>query len=76
MGKTFWDKKYGKHSLCPITHSRLRPGKNKHNIPHIITTNCNHSFYRKALIEWCKTKNVCPVCRQFINNDIFDLDEN
>lgn len=66
MGTCYWDKKYGKNAICPITHSRLRPGKNKDGIPYIITSNCNHTFYRKALIEWMKNHNTCPVCRSNI----------
>jgi hypothetical protein len=63
MGTCYWDKKYGKKSTCPITHSRLRPGKNKDGISYIITIDCNHTFYRKALIEWYKVNKTCPVCR-------------
>jgi hypothetical protein len=66
MAKPFWDKRYGKDALCPITHTRLRPGINKHGLPYIITIDCNHSFYRQALLEWYKTKDTCPVCRKTI----------
>jgi hypothetical protein len=66
MSKPFWDKKYGKNAICPITHTRLRPGKNKQGIPYTIQTNCSHIFYRKALYEWLKTHNTCPVCRREI----------
>lgn len=48
----WWDKKYGKNAICGITKTRLRPGKNKNGISYIITLPCNHSFYRKPLINW------------------------
>lgn len=66
MTKPFWDNKFGKNAICPITHTRLRPGKNKQGIPHIVQTNCKHNFYRKALYEWLETNNTCPVCRRLL----------
>ncbi len=67
MTKPFWDKKFGKDAICPITHTRLRPGKNKYGLSHVITIDCNHSFYRKALLEWYRTNETCPVCRKKMN---------
>ena len=75
--KPKWSKKWGRNFLCPITQKRLRPGKNKNNITYVITTSCNHRFYRKALLEWCKTcleNNKypnCPCCRKHINLEEF-----
>ena len=69
MGSTFRNKKYGKHSICPITHTRLRPGKNKQGIPYIIVLKCNHIFYRKAFEEWAKEHDTCPLCRCVIKSD-------
>ena len=64
----FWNKKWGKDAICPITHCKLRPGKNKHGIPHTIRLQCSHRFYRTALYKWIKTstkKNqTCPICRR------------
>ena len=69
MDKPFWGKKWGKDMICPISQSRLRPGKNKHNIPHVRKLKCGHRFWRKAIDNWvitqCKNRNQlsCPVCR-------------
>jgi hypothetical protein len=66
MSKLFWDKKYGKDKFCPITQSRLRSGKNSDGVPYTITTKCNHTFYRKALISWLEnpiSQYLCPLCR-------------
>ena len=60
----FWDKKYGKNSICGITLTRLRPGKNKNGISYIVKTKCNHLFYRSALNKWLENNNSCPTCRQ------------
>ena len=64
MTKPFWDKKFGKTSICPITLTRLRPGKNKKGISYTITSSCNHTFYRSAFNEWVKYNDTCPVCRK------------
>lgn len=63
--KPFWDKKWGKDSICGITLTRLRPGKDSEGRNHVYTiSNCGHMFYRKALIEWIANDNeTCPTCR-------------
>lgn len=63
--KPWWSRKYGKDKICGISLVRLRPGKNKEGFPYIVTLPCEHSFYRKALIEWIKKCNepTCPICR-------------
>jgi hypothetical protein len=66
--KPYWSKKWGKDKICGITHSRLRPGKNKRGISYTIKLNCNHSFYRSVLLEWVKSfinkgDPTCPLCR-------------
>ncbi len=63
MTKPFWDKKFGKDAICPITLKRLRPGKNTKGIPYIITSSCKHTFYRAAFNTWLTYNNTCPVCR-------------
>lgn len=63
MERPFWDKKYGKNSICPITLTRLRPGKDKNGIPYIITSKCKHTFYRSAFYNWLQNHDTCPVCR-------------
>jgi len=64
----FWKKKWGPEHTCPITCSRLRPGKYKNGLTYVITLECKHRFWRKALVEWMlRSKNFsCPVCRQKI----------
>ena len=68
--KPFWKHKWSANNICPITHSRLRPGKNKHGIHHTIRLDCNHRFYRNALIIWILSNNspTCPICRQQITS--------
>jgi hypothetical protein len=67
MVKKWWDPKYSKDSICAITQTRLRPGKNKDGIPYVIKLKCNHVFYTSALFCWidkCNTDEIkCPVCR-------------
>ena len=67
--KCFWKEKWGKEHICPITYSRLRPGKYKNGLSYVIKLDCGHRFWRKALIEWMlKSKNFsCPVCRKKID---------
>jgi hypothetical protein len=69
MPKDFWKKKWGKSAICAITHTRLRPGKNKHGMPYSISLSCKHRFVRSALLEWVKQSvqtPVCPLCRNEI----------
>jgi hypothetical protein len=72
---TFWNKKWGKESLCCITLSRLRPGYYKNSYKKCTFLKCGHGFYTRALIEWIKNDSnkipKCPMCRQEI--DIYDL---
>ena len=67
MPKNFWQKKWN-GEVCGITHGRLRPGLNKKGIPFSIFLECNHGFYRSAIIEWikvCHPNNpTCPICRK------------
>ena len=61
----FWKKKWGKEHICPISYSRLRPGKGKNGLSHVITLECGHRFWRKAVVDWIIQSNnlSCPVCR-------------
>lgn len=67
MRKPFWNK-YGKDQLCGISHSRLRPGKNKDGKTHVVFLECKHGFYREPLSIWVRQNNTCPVCRNIISN--------
>lgn len=64
--KPFWDRKYGKESICGITCIRLRPGCNKKGISYCVYLPCEHGFYRSAIQKWAIKHRVatCPVCRQ------------
>lgn len=66
----FWKKKW-KDKICGITHSRLRPGKNKQGQPYSVFLGCKHGFYRSVIIEWVKQCNTdivtCPICRTNID---------
>ena len=66
MKGPFW-KKYGKNQLCGISHSRLRPGKDKYGNKYVIFLECKHGFYRKPLNMWIKHSNTCPICRKPIS---------
>jgi hypothetical protein len=64
----WWNKKYGKKSLCAITQTRLRPGKNKYGLTYCVYLNCKHGFYRSALMNWVLSNPIeiptCPLCRK------------
>lgn len=69
--KPWWNKKYGKDSICAITRTRLRSGKNKKNEKYSVFLPCKHGFVRSALFEMIKTdidrnaiEHNCPLCRQ------------
>ena len=65
MAKPFWNRKWDKTNKCPITQTRLRPGKNKWGIPYTIRLNCGHRFCRSAIFNWVKKSQIptCPMCR-------------
>lgn len=63
----WWSKKYGKNSICAITNTRLRPGKNKNKLSYSLFLPCKHGFYRSAILQWVLAKPTeiptCPLCR-------------
>lgn len=63
----FWYKKWS-GQLCGITHSRLRPGKNKNGNPYCVFLDCKHGFYRSVITKWAnsclQSTPRCPVCRR------------
>lgn len=66
MTKYWWNKKWGSDKICGITHSRIRPGKNKNGVHYSTTLKCGHSFYTNALLKWtetCGSYPTCPLCR-------------
>ena len=63
----WYKKKWGNDKVCGITFSRLRPGKNHYGLSYTTELSCKHRFYTKALIEWSKTENSCPLCRKNFN---------
>ena len=69
--KNFWKKKW-KNKICGITHTRLRPGKNKNGISYSVFLPCKHGFYRSVLNEWIKRcpkdSPTCPLCRKKIGS--------
>lgn len=62
----WWNKKYGKESICAITQCRLRPGKNKQKQSYVIFLECGHGFYRSVLTQMVSVKSNpnCPLCRK------------
>ncbi|MHA2039203.1 MAG: hypothetical protein ACW98X_22480 [Promethearchaeota archaeon] len=64
---SWWNKKWGKHNICPITQTRLRPGKsNITNINYVTFLPCKHGFYTKAILNWISEEETfsCPMCRE------------
>jgi len=64
----WWNKKYGKDSICGITHTRLRPGKNRFGETYAVYLDCKHGFCRSAMKVWVLTNptapGTCPLCRK------------
>ena len=64
----WWNKKYGKDSICSITLCRIRPGKDIFGVDYCTKLTCGHIFYTKALYEWmlnCPDSIMtCPMCRE------------
>ena len=63
----WWNaKKYT--AICPITHTRLRQGKNKGGLSYSVFLECKHGFNRRALMMWVlsnhRVKPRCPMCRK------------
>lgn len=67
--RQWWDKKYGKDNICPITRNRLRSGKNKQGQHRTVFLKCKHGFNRRALQEWVISSHECrcPLCRVTFN---------
>ena len=63
---SFWKRNWGKDKICAITMTRLRPGKNMLGVTYTVRLKCGHQYYRKALTEWLKNNNSCPICRETI----------
>ncbi len=65
--RSFWRTKW-ENKVCGITHTRLRPGKNKDGVPYTVFLPCSHGFYRSVLMKWVeqcqKDKPTCPMCRK------------
>ena len=66
MSNAWWNKKYGKDSICAITQTRLRPGRNKYGQKRSIFLGCHHGFNRVALQDWIVSsiEPTCPLCRK------------
>lgn len=68
--KPWWSKKWGRDKICPITHVRLRPGNKVKKL------RCGHFFLKKAIDDWLKSNNSCPMCRESVItrvNDPFEI---
>ena len=65
----WWDKKYGKESVCGITRTRLRPGKNLEGYTYCVFLKCKHGFCRSALKKWVTIggSTTCPMCRKYFD---------
>ena len=67
LKKSWWNKKYGKDKICGITHTRLRPGRDRFGRTYVVYLNCKHGFYRTPLMEWAinsPNNPTCPLCRK------------
>ena len=68
----WWYKKYGKDSICAITKTRLRPGRDRYGLTYALFLPCKHGFSRTALVNWVFSivENgyddtvTCPLCRR------------
>ena len=60
--KPWWNRKYGKDSICPITKTRLRPG-------YSVFLRCGHGFSKNALETYIETGGTsrCPLCRAYFD---------
>ena len=74
----FWEK-WGKDSLCGITHTRLRPGRYKNGTKRCVFLSCKHGFYTRPLLYWIQTCYInnkiplCPICRNTIDMSLIYL---
>jgi hypothetical protein len=46
-----------KKDICPILYDTLTR-------ENAIVTSCFHVFSRTGFVNWCKTSNTCPICRE------------
>lgn len=78
--KPWWNSKYGKNSICAITHNRLRPGYNKYGQKRSVFLKCKHGFSRQALETWILTNTYtnpkCPLCRNNFDISVVFRTEN
>ena len=61
--RPWWEKKW-KDKVCPITQTRVRPGKNTKGIPYTTVLSCSHAFCTRAIQAWAKRQATCPMCRK------------
>lgn len=71
MSKYWWTKKWGKDKVCPITQTRVRPGKNIIGVYHTSRLPCDHYFCTYPLLNWMEKgqsfESTCPMCRSKFN---------
>lgn len=71
---SWWNTKWNNDNICGITHTRLRPGKNKNGLPYTIRLKCSHRFYMNPLLHWLERSSTCPCCRRSISlQDLLDV---
>jgi hypothetical protein len=61
--RPWWEKKW-KDKVCPITQTRIRPGKNKKGISYTTVLSCSHAFSTSAIESWAVRRTTCPMCRK------------
>ena len=65
----FWNKKWGKEELCPITYTRLKCGYNKHGYPNTCVLNCKHRYNFVGICKWLAKGNLlCPLCKTSVES--------
>ena len=73
--RPWWEKKW-KGKVCPITQTRIRPGKNKKGIPYTTVLSCSHAFSTNAIQSWAARRTTCPMCRTpFIFTTVTNADK-
>ncbi len=52
---------------CEICKNLILRGENI-----LRSTKCGHIFHEEHIIEWINVKNICPVCKKPLNNNMLE----
>ncbi len=51
---------------CIICFDKLKPYETT-------ILSCNHQYHTKCIKKWIRIKNQCPICRNFLNNNDYNI---